>query len=686
MKVAQVDWFGGRRNDGKVNDFGFVFIDPDEKNYYMHQSSFSPILKQHPPREHQYIFVEVDEEKRKVISAKSFSELPIQNVEDIINSPLGKTMLEKDLEHYWPQLSEEMQFELFDRFKHESLSNFMVPYLLDKQPDDLALKTILASKIKSFKQPIELSYDHFNYDETLINYAIIENNSLNQCLDDKRFTAKAIEQICIKIDNGDMLVRNNLLHSKQQTYENISLDHWFTMEPLHKRLQHHALYAKLVAIYANQQQQITDSLLQFIKRNAANLLHICLSTLDHSLLKEETILPAVPADLRFNLYNTEDSFSIEAMTDIFAELKEEEKGKYVKKLLPSYQQHPLFITFLPAPIQAIRYCKQIGTPQFIESFRAAPLLVKNYIIYKLASTHLEEIDTHLITQLGQEEENRFIKALLYLLFGAISKTNNTNVCNQATNLIEEEMEYQTIRPEEPDMLAILPKCPRCVVSFCEGKTIEMVKNGFYCPRTRRSCQAAPSYGGNIEASFENWSIEEMYALNQHFPYKNLLVKEKEISYFSNKIAGWANRIQESRERLKCSNPSCQKAFQVNYELSKKFTAAYMTTVFSCDEADGSNDHDHNVYLNHCRCCGLLIDSRESKYQVNEGKGYYICIHCGAAEENVTYYPPMRSPKQYEAGDICPKCNYRHMPMQEMYDTPSKWKECSKCHHSIKVSK
>ncbi len=157
--------------------------------------------------------------------------------------------------------------------------------------------------------------------------------------------------------------------------------------------------------------------------------------------------------------------------------------------------------------------------------------------------------------------------------------------------------------------------------------------------------------------WRNWSLLELIEATGVVP--DLPELQKPDEYVS-KLSGWVNRLNEIRERLRCS--VCKQMMIPNYKYAKNL-ARYNMTVASCQSGEG---HDQNIYLNHCWACREIIDSRESRIQVEKR---YICIHCGSG--------PQKS-DTYTQGDICPKCGARGMTGE------GRSRLCSACNHSIRL--
>jgi ribosomal protein S27AE len=127
-----------------------------------------------------------------------------------------------------------------------------------------------------------------------------------------------------------------------------------------------------------------------------------------------------------------------------------------------------------------------------------------------------------------------------------------------------------------------------------------------------------------------------------------------------RLCGWINRLNEIRERLRCS--ACGSLMKPNYKYAKNL-ARYNATVVSCD---GGPAHDGDVYLNHCWACRTIIDSRDCRIRID---GYYLCLKCGSG--------PQHS-KTFRQGDLCPKCGGTSMDGHRRNWT------CRRCYHTIRL--
>ena len=185
---------------------------------------------------------------------------------------------------------------------------------------------------------------------------------------------------------------------------------------------------------------------------------------------------------------------------------------------------------------------------------------------------------------------------------------------------------------ELDFAPLFPRCRNRYAQYCEGKPWK--PTFAYCPRTKKPCKlnSAPddfsqnyfSEGARIVPNCNlDWS---QWSLLEFFKYKNIIPKLPELSNsdeYTNRMAGWLNRLIEIRERLKCR--VCGKPL-VSYMKYSKNLACYSSTVFYCPEG-----HDNRIYISHCWNCHKVIDSRDCHEK--DSNGYYICTKCGRGSKD-----------------------------------------------------
>ncbi len=265
-----------------------------------------------------------------------------------------------------------------------------------------------------------------------------------------------------------------------------------------------------------------------------------------------------------------------------------------------------------------------------------------------------------------------------------------------------------------DLRPLLPPCRPIFngLTHCEGRHWErFAGKAAYCPRAKVPCvffastppltEEASSLldarysGAHIQATpsydWQKWSLLELLESACITPQLPGLYHSRD---YVNKLAGYVNRLNEIRERLKCT--ACQNLMRPNYKYAK-FLARYNVTVVSCDCGSIENQ---NVYLNHCWACEQIIDSRESRHQAGRLR---ICIHCGSGprpphkvNNTLGNYPPSFDiPRQvtkaahpddeltaatFAQGDICPKCGATGMGFQNNHQN----RVCRKCSHQVKL--
>ena len=308
-------------------------------------------------------------------------------------------------------------------------------------------------------------------------------------------------------------------------------------------------------------------------------------------------------------------------------------------------------------------------------------------IYRAAkeSTKLSQIIIALETLYKSSiEKNSLVRCVLKLLWAKQNPEQGNQVFQQVNSLLCDYIIEQAKLSNPLELDPLLPECKPQKVKYCEGRpwrTEEDKQAGIYiasrawCPRANCSCSPFDSQedesridtvleGARLypdcRQHWKNWSLLELLEATSVVPKLPGLSNPNE---YVQKLSGWVNRINEIRERLKCS--VCKEIMPHNIKYAK-FTAKFRTTVFSCKH--GLN-HDQNIYLNECWGCGEIIDNRESKYKNDK---YYICIHCGSGSQHS---------KEFMQGDICPKCGQPEMTSNQ---SNSRYRHCRFCDHSIRL--
>ncbi len=269
------------------------------------------------------------------------------------------------------------------------------------------------------------------------------------------------------------------------------------------------------------------------------------------------------------------------------------------------------------------------------------------------------------------------------VFSTLLKNASADKRNNAFSLAHEQFQRYVIEsawastaPMRFDSF-LAPCCSpnRSQVAYCEGRawfTEEDRQNGSkratraYCPRTRTACELnSACYNGariypDVCLPWQQWSLSEILESLSICP---CLPDLKTPEEYPARLAGWINRLNEIRERLRCS--VCHEMMRPNFAYSKNL-ARFNTTVVSCVKGQG---HDTDVYLNQCWGCDAIIDSRESRFKIDN---YDICSRCGSGPQNSS---------TYSNGDVCPACGHRGMASCAQ---DSRSLKCEACHHTIRL--
>lgn len=701
MKIVKVVWYGGRRRDGYINKFGYV-RDENNNDYRLEQKRLSNKLYKNLPKENDILVITM-KDATKINQAFHIDEIQ----KDELFALLKVVKNEEIINAIWLKLFKENRRNFI--VAGCQLTKPIVKDLLKNPLDyDVSVEQLLIKALRENPDIHAISYDTLNVYANLINEVKIDVQSLEACLKDARFKQVAVQQLI------DELNFNYLYYTGSNDYRNVHIRFWFEIPELYTVIKDKSAFPQLLNTYANlcveenRLDCIIDELvtqLPLINNKYADEFRYgsikdYWRKFDNKIIEHPALQALVPIQLKIEHLNTVNHFSIENMIQLFEQLEHASQLTNAHFLIDEYKKHEYFFKFLPSAEQTEYIFPKLQS-NFTEEFTKQTPLTKNYIIYKIASTFPHNwLTPDLIREVGNKEENPLIKALLNLLYVKLrpdlSNENRNNFLERVMTLIEEEVRVQATSINPINLLALIPKCTvryKSGVPLCEGKQLYILNDAAYCPRTRRKCESkctathtrseGARVGPNCHLPFNEWSLQEMFEFVSMDPMASELIREQDRNYYTNKIGGWVNRLEEIRERMKCSNENCNKSFNLEFQFARRFDAVYNNTRFSCPDVQNEHGHDYMIYLSHCRCCGLLIDSRESKYQVYDG-GYYICIHCGAADDQLPYAPhwDYRPNRYYQQGDICPACNHRNEPME---DTQKNWKRCTVCQHEIKIT-
>ena len=366
----------------------------------------------------------------------------------------------------------------------------------------------------------------------------------------------------------------------------------------------------------------------------------------------------------------------------------------IESLAPSARKHPMLIHF-NHPLTQVNLIWQDLQSGEMKAWHSLSWKARILCVYRATYE-----DIYLYDQLPEvaQEQNLLVQFALLLHWGRYNPSNSSRAFKKGHDCLQNYVIEKAWQSSEPlDLEPLLPNCMPGVVAYCEGRewfTDEDKENKahrasrVFCPRYRSSCEfitiqnieiyhpmrvkekeneekRTPErvIGAHIypvgQLPWQYWSIHELLLACNVTPRLDDI--RRPITYV-NKLSGWINRLNDIRERMKCSN--CETIMKPNNKYAKSL-ARYTTTVVNCVHG---KPHDTNVYLNHCWGCeAQIIDSRESKIQV---EGYYLCISCGSGPQKIQHY---------QQGDICPNCGSFEM---QTHDEIGRRIECQSCKHAI----
>lgn len=265
------------------------------------------------------------------------------------------------------------------------------------------------------------------------------------------------------------------------------------------------------------------------------------------------------------------------------------------------------------------------------------------------------------------EVHPIIRAVMKIIWVKDKNNLKSAVFNQSHQLIQDYIiDIAWKLNIDINLSPLLPECPFGYVKYCEGKPWERDGEDYvFCPRKNDNCNFETDKSKfkifpNRELPWDEWTLLELLDHSNITPeVYNLNNPEQYV----NRLSGWINRLDEIRERLKCT--VCGKPLLSNYKYSKSL-AVYNSTVFYCQCGASSNQ---NVYLSHCWACREIIDSREGNSRYED---YYLCLKCGSGP---------KSSSDYSQGSMCPQCGSNHMNSTDLYNRDF---QCMKCGHSIHI--
>jgi hypothetical protein len=359
----------------------------------------------------------------------------------------------------------------------------------------------------------------------------------------------------------------------------------------------------------------------------------------------------------------------------------------IEPILPYLETKLRIMRSANSPTDPIKLAWSLLESGFFIDWKRLPQSEKILSVYRAAKENkvLANWET-----MQENVDDSLVKCVLLLLWAKANQDKSGNAFKKAHEFFQEYVVQRAWDLSEPLRLdPLLPLCRSHVVRYCEGRPWRTDEeqaadspraSRAFCPREGYPCALLGDVrdvrtGGFDEAPrklsgarlypdrsrpWKDWSLLELLQACNVVPELEGLQNPDE---YVPKLAGWANRLNEIRERLKCS--VCGRMMTPNVTYAK-FLAKFNVTVVSCQYGDS---HDKDVYLNECWACGQVIDSRESKIRKD---GYYVCIHCGSG--------PQQS-DDYTQGDICPNCGALGMVPASNH---SRTRVCHSCNHTIRL--
>lgn len=317
---------------------------------------------------------------------------------------------------------------------------------------------------------------------------------------------------------------------------------------------------------------------------------------------------------------------------------------------------------------------------------------KIYYLYRVAWEALRDKASMVLPEFILENETHpFIRVLAQMMLpqGDLDKATFEQLDYRLNRMITVSFENK----ETLDLYPLLPDCPLHKVKYCEGriwyKDHERTNPNYkdrecesiWCPRGRGTCMHIGRYEEGILGYSHCYPrrgiLWTQWTLTEYMKVCGIEANLPRLDYkeaYINRIAGWANRLEELLEIAKCSH--CGKTMKAHEGYAKRFDAVFNATVFNCRETIGVQDeevlskHDTDVYLSYCWACQKIIDSRVTRVKKH---GMYLCRHCGNG--------PRDQRMRFKAGDVCPNCGEGPMKQHPIYNGKM---FCESCKHTIQI--
>lgn len=352
---------------------------------------------------------------------------------------------------------------------------------------------------------------------------------------------------------------------------------------------------------------------------------------------------------------------IEELIQILDDIPEDKRIVKLQNLNTKLVNNPILFNYLP-PIEKFNMLWNKNESEVKELWLKLDYKTKLLYLFRKAKNDLK------IDFLSNVEEvHPIIRAVMKIIWVKDKNNLKSTVFNQSHQLIQDYIiDIAWKLNTDIKLSPLLPECPFGYVKYCEGKPWERDgEDCVFCPRKNDNCDFETDRSKfkiypNRELSWDKWTLLELFDYSNITPEVNNLYDPEQ---YVNRLSGWINRLDEIRERLKCT--VCGKALLSNYKYSKNL-AVYNSTVFYCQCGTSSNQ---NVYISHCWACREIIDSREDNHKLEE---YYLCLKCGSGP---------KSSSNYMQGSMCPKCGSNRLNNTDLYNRDY---QCMRCGHSIHI--
>jgi len=388
--------------------------------------------------------------------------------------------------------------------------------------------------------------------------------------------------------------------------------------------------------------------------------------------------------------------TIHRLAEILASVSPEKLPDFLKQIPAASKQHEALFRFFE-PVEQVDLVWSALTKGSITEWSKLSWQAKVLCIYRATKEDIRLLQVEKLI-----EEHPLVEGVLTLLRAKYNSHLKNSAFHSAHTLFQDYVIQQAWQSKDP--LKLTPLLPPCKsikhivahLEYCEATPWDVNKDGknllSYCPRLGNAQCDVPRLEANPERDWQNWSLSEFITSTGIDP----ILREMHFSsagHYVTKLAGWVNRLNEIRSRLRCSH--CQEIMMGILPYAKNL-ARYNSTVFSCQRGEGhdrSEGHDRGVYLSHCWACwGInpktpIIDSREGSVCVESDeidprtgnvKSYYLCIFCGSGPPKSTWFTQ---------GDYCPKC--KTPQMVRLSQQPANKKSagvmrCRACRHRIEL--